>query len=181
MPAIGSSSSIISGSSAKRRSDFQRALAPVRHFHRRRARELGEPDIGKQLVRAIVQRIENMLRAPEIEGSAARALQADADILKRGEMRKHRRNLERANKPEPRDVGRFQRGDVAALIDDAPARRIEELGEQIEAGRFAGAVRPDQGMDRPALDAQINIPDRRKAGEFLRQALGDEDIIVTHA
>ena len=95
-------------------------------------------------------------------------------------MREDRGNLERAHQPEPRHVGGRQRGDVAALVDDAAAGRPQELGQQVEAGGLAGPVRADQGMDGAARDAQVDPVHRDKAGKLLGQALGHEDEIVTH-
>ena len=71
--------------------------------------------------------------------------------------------------PEPRHVGRLQRGDVLALVEDAAAGRLEELGQQVEAGGLAGAVRADQRVNGAALDAQVDAVDRDEAGEFLGQ------------
>ena len=34
------------------------------------------------------------------------------------------------------------------LIDDVPGARVEELGQQVEDGGLAGAVRADQRVDR---------------------------------
>ena len=60
------------------------------------------------------------------------------------------------------------------------AARAQELGQQIEAGRLAGAVRADQRMNGAALDAQINPVHRNEASEVLGQILGFEDEIVAH-
>ena len=50
-----------------------------------------------------------------------------------------------------------------------PARRRQEMGEQVEAGRLAGAIGPDQGVNRVAPHAQIDVLDRDEALELLRQ------------
>jgi hypothetical protein len=120
------------------------------------------------------------LRAPEIERTAASALQRDAHVLDHGEMRKHRRDLERAPDAEPRHVRRIERGDVAAVEHDAALRGRKEFGEEIKAGGLAGAVRPDQGVNAAAYDAQIDRAHRDEAGKFLGQILGDQDRLFTH-
>ena len=61
-----------------------------------------------------------------------------------------------------------------------PRGRLQELGQQIEAGGLAGAVRADQRMDGAALDAQVDAVHRDEAGELLGQILGFEDRIPTH-
>ena len=104
--------------------------------------------------------------------AAALALQRDPHVLEHGQMREHRRDLERAHQPEPRHVGRRQRRDVAALVDDAAAGRAQELGQQVEAGGLAGAVRSDQRMNGAAGNAQVHPVDRDEAGEFLGEVLG---------
>src|SRR6266699_2037830 len=63
MPAIGSSSSIISGSSAS-----VVALAPVRHLDRRRRRKLAQANIVEQFMGAAVEAVEHRFGTPEIEG-----------------------------------------------------------------------------------------------------------------
>ena len=54
-----------------------------------------------------------------MERVAALALQRDADVLAHGQMREHRRNLERAHEAHPRDGGRPRAGDVVAVVEDA--------------------------------------------------------------
>jgi hypothetical protein len=107
-------------------------------------------------------------------------LQRDAHVLQHGQVRKHCRDLERASEPKPRDVSRLQRSDVAAIEHDAPARRCEELREEVEAGRLAGAIRPDQSVNAAALDAQIHRSHRDETGEFLGQILRLKDRSITH-
>src|ERR1700679_2692154 len=84
MPAIGSSSSIIFRSSAS---------------------------VGA-ITGAAVETIEHGLGPPEIEGVPVLALQRHPDIFERGEVRKHRRNLERAHQAKTRHIGRRQRGNI---------------------------------------------------------------------
>ena len=95
-------------------------------------------------------------------------------------MRKHRRDLERAHEAEPRDVRRPHRGDVAAVERDSPRGRRDEFGQHVEAGRFASAVRADQGVDRSALDAQRHVADGAEIAEALAEALGDENLVGAH-
>src|SRR5712691_4164088 len=95
-------------------------------------------------------------------------------------MRKDGRDLERAHDAETRHVCRRERGDVAPLIDDASACRLQELGQQIEAGGLASAVRSDQRVNSPACDAQAHAVHRDKTGKFLGEVLGLEDDLGTH-
>src|SRR5665647_1762547 len=73
-----------------------------------------------------------------------------------------------------------QGGDIVALEQNASAGRAEEFREQIETGGLAGAIRPDQSVDAPALDAQADAVDGGKAGKLLSEILGFEDRLVIH-
>ena len=95
-------------------------------------------------------------------------------------MRKHRGDLKRAGQPEPRHVGRRKLGDITALVDDAAVRGAEKFGQKVETSGFAGSIRADQRVDRPALDAQVDVADRHEARELLGEALGLEDDVVGH-
>src|SRR3974390_657630 len=161
-------------------SDLQRTLAPVRQLNRIPVGVGGDADVVDQLHRAIIELVEGSLRAPEIEGATALALQGDAYVLQHGHMREHGGNLERAREAEPRHFRRRQRRYVAAVVDDAAARRAQELGEHVEAGGLAGSVRADQGMDAATADAQRDAVDRDKPSELLGQILSFEDDVVTH-
>ena len=106
------------------------------------------------------------------------ALQRDAHVFERGQMRKYRRNLKRADQPEPRHVGRRHRGDVLALVANLPARRLQEFGQQIETGGLAGAVRPDQRVDTAATHLERDVANGKETGEFLGQSAGFEDELI---
>ena len=96
-------------------------------------------------------------------------------------MREHRRNLERADEPEPRDVGGLEIGDVAPVERDPTAGRRDEFRQHVETGGLARAVRPDQRVDRPALDAERNVADRAEIAEALAEAFRDENIVHAHS
>src|SRR3984957_20640134 len=95
----------------QRGGDFQRTLAPIGHLDRRCIGEFAQTDVVQQFVRAGIETVEYRLRAPEVEGVAVLALQRDPHILQRRQMREHRRDLERADQAEARDVGRRHRRD----------------------------------------------------------------------
>src|SRR5215471_5476638 len=90
-------------------------------------------------------------------------------------MGKYRRNLERTRQPKARDHGRRAARDIAALEADPTRRGRQKMREQIEAGRLAGAVWADQGVDRVAPHAQTDVFDGDEALEFLRQSLRFEN------
>jgi hypothetical protein len=127
---------------------------------------------------AIVQRVERTLGAPEVEGPAGAALQADAHVLEHREVREGGRDLERAHHPEARHRRGSLRGDVPALVDDAAARGDQELGQQVEDGRLARPVGPDQRMDAAPAHAQVHVVDGNEALELLDQPACLEDAVV---
>src|SRR5262249_36785574 len=137
-------------------------------------------DILDERQSALVEGLEHTTRAPEIERTAATALQCNADVFKHSEMGEHGRNLKRSHQPKPRHVCRRQRRDVLPIKDDASARGLEELGEQIEAGGLACPVWTDQGVNRTPADRQVNPADRDETGKLFNEILGLEDDVPTH-
>ena len=127
---------------------------------------------------AAVEAVEHRFGAPEIEGMPVLTLQRDPDIFQRGQMRKHRRNLERAHQAQPRHVGRRHRGDVLSLVQDLAGRRLQELGQQIEARRLAGPVRTDQRVNAATADPKIDIANGEETREFLGQSAGFENELI---
>ena len=106
------------------------------------------------------------------------ALQRDAHILQRRQMRKYRRDLERANQAEPRHVGRRHRRDVLPLVEDLARRRLQKLGQEIEAGRLAGPVRADQRVNAAAADLERDVANGKETREFLGQSVGFENELI---
>ena len=128
--------------------------------------------------RAIVETVQHRFGTPEIEGRAVLALQRDPHVFQRREVREHRRNLERTHQPEPRDIGRRHRRDVLSLVVDRPGRRLQELGQEVEARRFPGPVRTDQRVNMTTTDLKLDIANGKKPREFLGQSLGLENELI---
>ena len=143
----------------QRGGDLERPLAAIGEQRRLLVRVAVEPDIGQQRARAVVVLRAARPRCARNRTSCRRAaLQREPDVLERGQVREHRRDLEAAHQPEPRDLRRLHAGDVAPLERDRAARRRQELGQQVEAGRLAGAVRADQGVDGALLARAASTP-----------------------
>lgn len=87
-------------------------------------------------------------------------------------MREYRGDLEGADQAVLGNLGRSVAGNVVAVIEDATRRRGQELGQQVEKRGLAGTIGPDQGMDVPGLDLDIDILDGREALEVLGKASG---------
>src|SRR6185437_6707209 len=146
-----------------------------------RVSEFREPDIIQKRQRPFIERLERRLGSPEVERVATLSLQSDANVLKRGQVRKYGRNLKRADKPQPRHVGRLEIGDVAPVELDSSTRRRNEFRQHVETSGLASAIRPDERVDRPAADTEGNIADRAKIAEALAEAFGDENIVHAHS
>src|SRR6266404_764638 len=111
----------------------------------------------------------------------ALALQCDAHIFQNRQVRKSSRYLKGANHAHARDSRRPRARDLAAVVEDLAASGREESREQVEAGRLARTVRPDQRMDRSALDMQIDAVDRDESLEFPGQSTRFENGVFSHA
>src|SRR4029450_4770408 len=84
----------------------------------------------------------------------------------------------RADEAEPGDVSRMRAGDLAALEPDAAAGRRQEVGQEIEAGRLAGAVGADERVDRAPAYPQPHALHREEAAKLLGEVLGLQDEVV---
>ncbi len=175
IPAVGSSSSSIFGLERERGRDLQRPLAAVGELGCRCVGELAEADVIQQFPRAAVVAVEQGLGAPEVEAAAARALERHAHVLQRGQVAEHGRDLKAADEPEPCHRRRGEAGDVPPLEAHGAARGLEKLGEQVEAGGLAGAVRADQRVDRPRLHPQIDLVHGHEAAKLAGQSAGLQD------
>src|ERR1700732_2724119 len=96
-------------------------------------------------------------------------------------MRKYRRDLERAYQAETRHIGRRQCGNVLAIVQDLTRRRLQELGQEVEASRLAGAVRADQRMDAATADPKANVANGKETREFLGQSVGFENELISQS
>ena len=128
-------------------------------------------DLCKQFAGLAMQMVQAAFRLPEMKRGAQVALQRGAHVFQHGHVREYRRNLERANDAATRGFGRLLMGDVNPVEGDDAACRCQKLREQVEKRGFASAIGPDQGMDVPALDFQVNLADRHKAFELFGEAL----------
>ena len=66
--------------------DLERPLATIGQFDRRRLGIVEEADVIEQFPRPVVEALQGLLRAPEVERAAALALQGDADVLEHAQV-----------------------------------------------------------------------------------------------
>src|ERR1700691_3938230 len=92
-------------------------------------------------------------------------------------MGKYRAYLEGTDDAAAGDIRGLLPGDVFAPVKDLPRRRLQELGEQIEERRLAGAVRTDQRVDLSASYLERHAVDRHEPLERLDQRARFQDDI----
>src|SRR5699024_2495691 len=98
--------------------DFQGPLAAIGQFDAGGVGEIDQSDVVEQGHGALVERVENLVRTPEVVGQAEVALQGHAHVVEYGQVRKHRGDLERAHDAQVGDVRGLAVGDGFALVDD---------------------------------------------------------------
>ncbi len=164
----------------ERRGDLERPLAAIWQFHGNGIGVFRKADLAQQRLRAIVESTQYVLRPPEVETAASRALQRQPDIVKRGEMGKHGGDLEASYDSKTSNVGRAQMRDVPAFKTNGAAGRRQELAHHVEASGLTCAVRTDQRMDRSVLHPQVNIVDCNEPVKLLMQADRLENDVAAH-
>ena len=165
----------------QRGGDLEGALAAVRQFDRDHMGERTELDPVQQLHGPCIEHRQTRLSLPEMERRRQRALQADAHVFEHGQVGKHCGHLERADDAAARDLRWLFQGDVLAAVDDLAAGGNQELGEQVEEGRLAGAIGADQRVDLSTAHPQVDVAHGDEATELLGQVARFEDETVSCA
>src|SRR5215472_9451456 len=93
-------------------------------------------------------------------------------------MRKHSRDLKRADDSAPGNLRGVVSGDIGSFEPDGAAGRRGKLGQEVEHSGLARAVGPDQGVYAPLTNAQVYVVDGHKAFEFLDQVFGLENVAI---
>ena len=136
----------------QRRGDLQRALAAVGEFARANGRRIPTGRLRRASCSAPVVEASTSTRSerqksklsPRWRCSAMRTFSSAVRCGNTAEIWKDRTRPSRAM-----SAGAMS-DDVAAVVDDDAARRLQEFGQEIEAGGLAGAVGADEGVDRSA-------------------------------
>src|SRR5207302_1636379 len=80
-----------------------------------------------------------------------------------------------------RDLRWLFQSDVLAAVHDLAAGGNQELGEQVEESRLAGAIGADQRVDLTTAHPQVDVAHRDEATELLGQVARFEDETVSCA
>ena len=96
---------------------------------------------------------------------------ADRAVLEHGEVGKRLHDLVGAGEAGSRHAVRRMAGDVGAVKNHPPGIRREDAVDQVEHGRFSGAVRPDEAEDLTLADGEAQIAHRLEPAEAHVQAV----------
>src|SRR5207248_10231272 len=99
-------------------------------------------------------------------------LDGDPHVLAGAQLRKEVGDLKGAPQPRLRDGVRRPPAHLAALEVNPAARGPETAAQQVEEGRLAGPVRPDDGPQFAGLYRQGDVLQGDQATEGAAQALG---------
>src|SRR5574341_851985 len=117
--------------------------------------------------------------AQELERARLRVVEAparhDEEVFERGELREHADDLEGPADPLPRDLVRLEPVDPLAVEHDAARVAPLDAGDAVEERGLAGAVRADEAVDSPGLEAEGDPVHRGDTAEVLREAVDLED------
>src|SRR5581483_6424715 len=132
-------------------------LLPARELARLAAAVAGEPDDAQHLL------------DPALQVGALHALapQAEGDVLEDRQVREERVALE-----DGVDVAlvRRQPGDRSVAEEDRPLRRLLEAADHAQGRRLPAARRPEEGVELPALDLEVQVVDGDDVVEALRDS-----------
>ena len=140
----------------------------------RRSSTSSRPKRSATCSTSALTRIDRADPAAPVAAEAQPLVDGERDGLERREIAEQLVDLEGAHQaaahprlgPEPRDV-------LARQQDSAGGGR-QHAGQQVDEGRLAGAVRPDQRLARAALEAEGDVVGGDDAAEALAEAQGFE-------
>ena len=133
-----------------------------------RAAQMGDREFGEQIVE---------------HGLALFAIGLDhlehgADVVLDRQAAEDRRLLRQIADAQARAPVHGQVGDVLAVEDDDAVLGPDQAGDDVEAGRLAGAVRAQQANRLAALNGNADAAQHRPLLEALAEAVGDETGVV---
>src|SRR5208282_1664362 len=110
---------------------------------------------------------ESFDAAPECVLVSERPQHRAADIFPHREPRKDVGDLKAAGQPAPVNQVRRQPGHVLAVELDRAGARGKAAADEVEQGRFSGAVRPDDGVALAGRHGQTDAANDRGSPEIL--------------
>ena len=168
MPASGSSSKNEMRLGRQRPGDLAASALAAGKRHRRRPPQMRDRELGHQ-------RIEHRL-AHFRRGLGD--LENRADILLDGKPAKDRGLLRQIADAEASAAIHRQIGDVAPIEADNPGIGGDQPGDDVKAGRLAGAVGPEQTDHLAALHRDVDVAQHRPPLEALAEPVPEQAAVV---
>src|ERR1700739_1264751 len=113
---------------------------------------------------------------PGPQAVSASHFRGNADVFEDGEFRKDFGNLERPGHAAGDALMRCKSGDMAAIEVDGAGSRWEESADQVEEGRLARAIRPDDRTQLSLRHVKRHVPYSHKVAEALGDVLDFEHV-----
>src|SRR5438552_3937824 len=181
-PRDGAERGRLAGAVGPDESDLQPPLLPVGKVARVLIGLLSDADEPKELHRFLADPLFFSALPRQLEqGVPDLGLHAhvasDAHVVEAGHVVEEPDVLEGASDAPSRDLVGLRPGDVTAVENDSSAGWRKKSGQNVEEGRLAGTVRPDQGEDLSSLDVEADVVDRNQAAEALGQVGQLEDVV----
>src|SRR5271166_3937127 len=129
-----------------------------------------EAETGQQILDLGDYRGSRARDPPEVGAGAVALGDGEPERFGGAQMGKELVDLEGARKAEPDAPARRERRHAAALQEHFAGGRRDDAGQEIDQGRLAGAVRPDQRLARARLDAEGHLVGRGERAEELDQS-----------
>src|SRR6185437_13053598 len=148
--------------------DLDAAPLAARQRHRRRPAQMGDRELGQE---RIERRLAHLVHGLD-------DLENGADVVLDGEAAEDRGLLRQVADAETGAPVHRQIGDVVPVEADRADIGGDEPGDDIEAGRLAGAVRTEQPDRLAALHGDADVAQHRTLAKALAEAGGDEAGIV---
>src|SRR5690242_12641727 len=101
-------------------------------------------------------------------------------VLEHRELGKNVGALERTPHAHAADAVRRHASDIAAVEENLAGGRLQMAGDEIEQGRLAGAVRPDDRSDLPFRHGKAHLGHGAKAGEGFAETADLQHQAVFH-
>jgi hypothetical protein len=134
--------------------------------------------LGARLFAQHRKALEHRLDAPGGVGLAPGRGQAELEVVQHGELREHVAPLRHVGDAELEQAARLAMGDFNPVERDAAAPHRQQPEHRLEDGGLAGAVRTDDGGDRPARHLEAGLVEHRQLAVAANQPFEREDVSV---
>src|SRR5271166_3820799 len=139
--------------------DLELALVAVWQRRRQRVALAGEPDRFEHRVGPPHEFHAGSPRPAHVVVDAGMGLNGEPHVFGDAEARKEIGELKRAPEPEPRALRRAEAGRFASVDQDSAVGRAQLPRDQVEIGRLARAVRPDDGGELAGAERARDVID----------------------